>query len=1092
MKIHKLGNNFEIGTYKKLCPLLLVSLIYCSPYAAATAVASNNSITQQDVNQALMIKGTVIDSSGDPVIGASIQIKGTTSGTITDIDGNFTINGTNRSVIRVTYIGYEAAELRATPTMRILLKEDTGLLDEVIVVGYGTAKRANLAGSVSSVQSKELEDIPMKDLASTLMGTMPGVNVGEVSGSPTANAKITIRTSGSWNAEEPLYVIDGFIRDAEAFNVLDPSEVENISILKDASAAVYGSRASGGVILVTTKRGKEGKTKVTYSGSYGVSIGSNVPEMMSAYEHASTLNQLYDAQYRWDATEIANNANKYFTADELQAYQGLNHDWLGMGWKNSGNTRHTLNVNGGSDRVKYFVGGSYMWQDGNFKNLNTNRVSARIGVDAKLTKNLNASFNLNFSNKQTELPYNNNDAEPDRMYGTFGSLLRTPRWLPAYIDGRPVGNNVSQHALAIFDSGSYNRNNSNSLAGGMNFDYNIEKVKGLKASVAFNYSNSNSYSKRVAKSYDLYYYQTEGTNNHIISNTPVEGNGYRRRFENAEGLQESSSFGWSYQINPSISYNRSFGKHDLSTMVMFEQSESRGNSLSGQRRGVLIDNYEIMAGFLTEGQTLNSTMSNGARQSFIGRFNYAYNQKYFLEATARYEGSSTFHPDTRWGIFSSFSAGWRISEESWFKENVTFMDNMKLRASYGRLGNDKGNIRAWEQSYQISSGNPFFGYGDVVLPGLEPKYSGVLGTIVTWEKSDSYNVGLDTRFFNALSFSVDAFYRHTFDILDTPTSLLPQTAGIVTDIPKQNFGIQNAWGGEIEIGYQHKFNKDWSAQVRGQIAFADNKVIRKYQSPGVVGTWKDENGRRRGGEVGYLSMGLARTEEDCINYINYLKGLLRDPNDQIEVFGKKEADLMIPGYVMFKDIRGSNDRDESPDGKITEFDQTHITSRDSNPFNYGFTLGFKWKNLSVDGLFNGAFGTQVCYEKAFYENNSGGKREGAWLSDGSNNLREWYNNYWTPENPNAKYPKLHDGFKDKRSTFWVQNGHVLRLRNINVSYNMPKNIASAVGLEQLRVYFTGTNLWTIVNPYSYKDAGVSIWSDYPMIRTFNFGVNLTF
>jgi len=1088
---------------------ILVACLLLSPTTllaqARTATATGQEIT---------VRGKVVDSSNIPVIGASILVEGTKGGTISDIDGNFSVKAPSNATLVISYIGFTSQKVKVTGApLSIILNEDFAKLDEVVVVGYGAVKRANLTGAVSSISMKDVSDIPSPNLASVLMGTMPGVNVSEATGNPIGNASISIRINGSWNAENPLYVIDGFIRDVDAFNLLDASEIENISVLKDASAAVYGVRGAGGVILVTTKQGKSGKAKVSYTSSFGLNQGVQMPEMMSAYQQGMALNDLWqqDIQYKGADPEKA----KFFTESELNKMRMLDYNWLDLGWKNSGNNRHTLNVSGGTEDIRYFIGGSYMFADGNFENLNMNRYGLRMGVDAKLAKNLKANFSMNYSAKQTEMPLNQKDAEPERMYGTFSDLARAPRFIPAYINGLPVGNSIPSngtHPLEVMNSGSYRRNKTNDISAGLSVEYDFDKIKGLKIAMSGNYSNNSGFGKQLSKPYYVYGFIPEGDtqNSYLISENqyPITDALYRRRITNSDKLYESASYSYSYQLNPKISYDNKFGKHDISTMLMFEQSESGGNGLNAFRNNVIIDNYEVLGGYGLSEQGNNSNINTlSRRQSFIGRLNYNYADKYFFESATRYESSTNFAPGYRWGLFPSVSLGWRISEEKFFKDNVTFMDNLKLRASYGRLGNDKASMNQWRSSYGSTSGGAYIG-GSSLLTVLYPTMEGLVYTTSTWEKTDSYNAGVDMRILNVFTLGIDGFYRHTFDILDDFKSEFPQSAGINGPTPKLNKGIQDSWGGEFELGYNKKINQDWEISIKGNMAYATNKVIQKSQNPGVIGTWKDELGRIRGGEVGYFSTGIARTQAEVDAYIAELQSHTPGGNGTVTVLGLRSSYVengvvktdMYPGMLMYKDMGSAPYKDENgmwhdgaPDGNITDDDQRIISKYDSAPFSYGFSLGFTWKNLRVDALFNGAFGNDVVFEKGFWTDASGGSRTGDFLSTTSNLLSEWYGNYWTTTNINAKYPRLDTySLRNQRSTFWMRNGHTLRLRNVNVSYLLPQKLTKTVGIEQLRVFFSGSNLLTIINPYPYKDASVGFWSDYPMIQSFNFGLSLNF
>ncbi|HRZ96170.1 MAG TPA: TonB-dependent receptor [Paludibacter sp.] len=1060
-------------------------------------------VFSQTTTEQVSVSGKIVDDKKEAIIGASVLVVGTSIGTISDIDGNFSLKAPNGSTLSVSYIGFVSQRIKISGSapLNIVLKEENAKLNEVVVVGYNTVKRANVAGSVTSLDMKEVQDIPTVNLASALAGTMPGIHVSEPTGNPIGSAKVSIRINGTFSTtDEPLYVIDGFIRSESAFNMLDASEVENISVLKDASAAIYGVRGANGVVIVTTKRGKEGKLKVSYSGSLGVNQGINVPKMMSAYEQGVALNDLWNQEVMYKGADPTK--KNFFSDAELNHLKTVDYNWLEEGWHDSFNNRHTLNISGGSKDVRYFLGGSYMYNNGNFSKLDVNRYGFRMGLDANITKQLSGSISMDFNQRITNMPYNQADTEADRMYGTFSELVRTPRYIPSYINGLPVNYTSANHALELFNSGSYKKSKSAGNTLGMSLKYDFENIKGLKAIMSANYSTSSNFGKRISNPYYLYGFVKDPEFTHMLSDVqlPFDDKNYRRVVYNGDNIQESASYSYSYQINPQLSYTNHFGKNNIDAMLMYEQSESGGNGLSETRQTVIIPGYEVMEGYSSTGQTTASDIKNlSRRQSFIGRFNYTYDEKYILEATARYEASTNFAPGYRWGVFPSASVAWRISQEEFFEKMLPVIDNLKVRASYGRLGNDKATENQWRTSYAIN-GSTLIG-GGVLSANLKPQNGGLVYYISTWEKTDSYNGGIDMRLFNQVTLAIDGFYKHTFDILDNPQSEFPQSSGITGAIPKINYGVQNAWGGELELGWNKQINKDWSVRVKANYAYAMNKVIKKYQNPGVKGTWKDEEGKVSQGEVGYVSRGIARNQQDINDYIAYLKTNYEayyGTTGTVKAFSVSEAD-MKPGMLMFEDVGSASYKDEDgvwhdgkPDGIINENDERIISKFSFNPHNYGFTLGCKWKDITLDALFTGAFGSSVLFEKGFWTGASGGGRTGDFLSEYSNQLSEWYGNYWTEENPNAIYPRLDDySNRQFRSTFWMRNGHELRLKTINLSYSLPTKIAKIAGLEQLRVYMQASNILTIINPYPYKDASVGFWSDYPMIRTINLGLNIT-
>lgn len=1066
-------------TLNKLCFLSLF-LVLGTPMVRA----EKNSVSE--TQQQGKVSGTVTDASGEPIIGASIAVRGTSQGTITDLDGNFTLSNVSpKGTLIISYLGYSTVNLdvNGQSVINITLKEDSKMLDEVVIqVGYAGVKRANLLGSVSNIAASEIEDVVTGNLSTALQGTMAGVTIGQSSGAPGASTSVKIRIPGSWNSEAPLFVIDGFIRDQEAFDILDPSEVESISVLKDASAAVYGARSAGGVILVKTKKGVSGKLKVNYSGTVGFSDATSFPDLMSAYDHATALNDYTRGELKWGDPSGGGTGDEkyvYFSKEELEQLKSLDYNWLDMGWKTAIQTRHNINVSGGSEKARYFAGGAYMYQDGNFDNLSMNKFSMRLGLDVDIAKGWLLTLGMSGDNKSTHMPYNANDKEPEKMYNTYSTLLRTPKWIPAYIDGLPVGQGiVSAHPLYINEINSYNKKSSSNMTGNIALEWDLPWIDGLKAKGSFDYLRSNSGGITYAKPYYLYNFDTEPTEfstGHILTNVVTS----RTQIENGNKYEQSANSGNSYQLNVSLDYAKKVGLHDIKALAVFEQSEARGTALSGNVGKMIIDNVESSAAFGDGVSPVFSGRENTptGRQSFIGRFNYGYADKYLVEATLRYEASTKFAPKDRWGFFPSVSLGWRASEESFFKDNINpdIMDNLKFRASFGILGNDAGNPLSWEDNYKYTGNVAYLG-GSTSVGGISPNNGGLSMLGITWEKANAYNGGFDARFLKSLTFSFDAFYRHNYDILQQRSSSLSYTTGLGTDIPPENYGIQDSWGGEISLGYNGNIGKDWKYNVRGNLGYASSEVKRKYQAAAIIGTWKDEEGRIRGGETGYVATGiLSQADVDRI--------LAENPN--YTIFGLAPE----PGMLNFKDVGSANYSDD-PDGKIDENDERIISKYDSPPFNYGLSLGFSWKDIRVDAVFSGQFGNDVFYDKGVYAAGEGNRSSFDWLSEKSNNLTLW-NDHWTPENPNASMPRLYKGMGEKRSTFWMVDGHTLAMRSLTVSYNMPAQLSTKFGIPGIRVFFSGTNLWTLINPYPYKDPGLSSWMDYPIMRSFNFGLNLS-
>lgn len=1100
-----LENSFILRRVRPFCnKTLLICLISCQ-FPLLVSAEINGQLSSAEVSQQkqeVTITGNIVDDDNLSIIGANIALKGTSRGTVTDLDGNFSLTVPVGSTLVITYMGYASREVAVTaknPKLLITLKPSAVALRDVVVqVGYGGVKRANLLGAVSSLKAKEIEDIVTGNLSTALRGTMAGVIIGQASGAPGASTSIQIRIPGSWNSENPLFVIDGFVRDQSAFDILDPSEVESISVLKDAAAAVYGARSAGGVILVTTKKGKTGKTKVSYSGTVGISDATRFPELMSAYDHAIALNDYTRGYYKWNDADVLSNAKTdkqtYFSQDELNQLNSIDNNWLQEGWKSALQTRHNIGVSGGTDNVRYYAGGSYMFQNGNFENLNMNKYTMRLGLDVDIAKGWLLSLGMNGSSKSLSIPYNALDKEPEKMYNTYSTLLRTPGWLPSFINGLPVGQGgtVMSHPLYINDINTYNKSYSGNIASNMALQWEIPWVKGLKAKASFDYLRGNSGGITYAKPYYLYNFETVPTDysSGFIPTDVVSATTPTTYITNGDKYQQSANTSNAYQLNVTLDYARKFGLHDISASLIFEQSQNKGTELSGSIEKMIIDNVESAAAF---GDGVTPTLSGKwatptGRQAFLGRFNYNYADKYLLETTLRYEASTKFAPIDRWGFFPSVSVGWRVSQEPFFEDAIgsETIDNLKLRASFGRLGNDKANANSWENNY-LYTGSLYYLGGSTLVGGISPNNGGISMQGITWEKADAYNVGFDAHFLNRFSFDFDSYYRHNYDILQVRSSALSYTTGISTSIPAENYGIQDSWGGEISVGYEGNFSKDWSFNVRGNLGYATSKVIKKFQAAAVIGTWKDEIGRIRGGETGYYSKGIMTQEvvdQLAATYGTYVDASTGLTKLNYTIFGvQPEA-----GMLNFEDVGGA-DYSNEPDGVIDENDERIISKYDSSPFNYGLSMSAGWKSVKLNITFDGAFGNDVVYDKAVYAQGEGNRNNFDWLSYKSNNLTIW-KDHWTPENTDASMPRLYNGMANKRSTFWMRDGHELTMRSLTLSYDMPRSLLMKLGVPSLRVYFTGTNLLTLISPFPYKDPGLSSWMDYPIMRSFNLGINM--
>ena len=1020
------------------------------------------------------IEGFVTDEEGLPVPGTNIILKGTNQGTITNNEGYYSIPGIPEDGILVfSFLGMETQEIKAgnQTTINIILREESESMEEVVVVGYGSVKRANLTGAVVDIKAAELEDIPASNLSTTLQGRLAGVKISQATGKPGSATPLEIRTSSSYGlVEAPLFVIDGIIYESqEQFDLLDPTEVESISVLKDASAAVYGARAAGGVVVVKTKSGSEGKTKINYSGSYGINHATQIPEMLSGHDHALMMNEIYDhenGKYRNDPNYEARKAAdyRYYTEDELEYIQANEYDWLKGMWQDAFQTRQTLNISGGTEKVRYYAGGSYFFERGNIPDLFYNKYSLRTKLDANITKQIILSFGLNVNHNDSKQPYYSEESQEGVLRDTYKQLLTAPKWVPPTINDLPVFNNmVTWNPYGLNQSGSYKKSSGNHSTINTALEYRVPFLEGLKLNAQWSYDLSSDKGKRYGQDYYVYNFETTGTHRHILTDVVA---GDPILYNNREALQEGTGSSHSYQLNVSASYNRSFGKHEIFALVLYEQSESESEGFNTTLTGAAIRGYDYMWAFSQSNISNSPSASETGRLGYIGRLNYNYAQRYILEATFRYEASQKFHPDHRWGFFPAASVGWIISEEKFFKEHIRFIDFFKIRGSAGLVGND--NVSPFQYKYLFSANQTGAIFGNQLTNAIEAKNNGVISPEITWQKTRSYNVGADFRFLHgSLDFTFDYYYRFTYDILTRRNSTVPTTAGYAK-LPNENYGEMFARGLEFELSYNNQFLGDIHYNIGGIFSWDYHRKLKVFQNPAVIGRWDDQLLNDPSNQPGWICVGIIRTQDE-------VDAILAE-NPDYTIDGK------VPevGMLNFEDIRGEN-YSEGPDGKIDGNDKTIIAEYTSPPYNYGFTLGLSWKSLMLNMTFSGAFG-----HKEFIN-----KDEQA-LPSSSSNVFAFWGDYWSDDNPDGSMPRPYEyGLEEQVSTFWMRDGHTLRMSNLNLSYTLPHKFSNTIKISQLRVYFTATNLWTIISPFKYKDPSVSRAYDYPMMSTYNFGLNIT-
>ena len=1052
----------------------------------------NLSVVNQQQSQKT-VKGTVVDAANIPVIGANVFVKGTTHGTITDMDGNFTLtNVAENSTLVISYIGFleKNVEVGNKTSFDIVLLEDSKKLEEVVIVGYGTQKKVNLTGSITAVNASELSGISTSNLSNTLAGRAPGVNITGNSGLMGASSNIRIR--GGFG--EPLFVIDGIVRDKDAFDALEVNEIDQLSFLKDAAtASIYGSRAGNGVVLVTTKGGTQQKPMFNYQGSYTFMTPTQelFSDMFTATDELIYQNRV--AQYQGLATP---NGEK-----EFEYFKDINYNVNDYIWQTPWNQKHSVSVSGGNDKVTYYALGSYIGEEGSYKNLENDKFNLRSNVTAKITDQIKMNFNLaaNQQNQQRFYwPFSDDDEQ------TIGDLYRCtfnwPKTYPFYLnaDGSPA-NNVTNYpvqtpmgswqAWNVVDQvvgDRYIKTRKREVNAILSFDIDLGKfIPGLTTKLVGNYIG-NDYMRKKYLTYQHNYVWAAANSdqNRFIPAAPDPNKMNTFTFsQNQEFLSYNVHSLWSEQLNWFLNYNHSFGKHDVSGTLVWEQQANGGEKVYAKGESPLT-NYDQMFVYSTDAERRWGDaweVTNG-RLSWIGRFNYTYDQKYIAEFSFRYDGNTLFPKEKRWGFFPSFSGAWRISNESFMENTSNWLDNLKIRASYGTTGNDlnvnNDPIAPFSYMNVYQSGYSYI-WGDNLNLGIEP--GATPNPYLTWATSATYNVGFDFGVLNnRLSGSFDAFYKTEKDILGSRIVTIPDTYG--QSLAPENYAERSWRGVEFNAMWRDKaFGGQLDYSIYGNVGFSKDQwdVLDQtaLYSPGGNLEEFSAIGKPLNRLSGLKTLGIVRTQEQLDELLaKGFKQYGRDP---------------YLGGLYFEDVRGDG-YSLGPDGKIDGNDVQLLSDNAAPRINYGFGTNLSWKGFTMDIHFQGV----GLYDRMISN-----------LGEGMGGIRQyggtvrpyypiWTDDVWTPENPNAKYPRVIGKSWYESGTgaqsFWIRNGAYLRLKNLNVGYNLPKSWISFLNLESAQLFVNGTNLFVLSAMTEFHDPEQDCYDSYPLMKSFTFGVDIKF
>ena len=1040
-------------------------------------LAQNTAI--DGIQQSKVITGTVVDPTGMPVIGANIMVKGTTNGTISDMDGNFSLEADKDAILVVSYIGFANQEIKVgnQSKLSIALKEDAEALDELVVVGYGQQKKVNMTGSVTAIKTKDLENIPVSNLSNSLAGRAPGVTITNNSGFAGASSSIRIRGSQG----EPLYVINGIIRDKTAFDALDPNEVENINILKDAaSASIYGSKAGNGVVLVTTKKGSVQKPMFQYKASYTAANTTRPIQDFSATDELIFANRA--AEYQNSLLENPDpNFQVPYGPEIFEYFKDKSYNINDLIWQNPWNTDHNISVNGGNDRITYYAMLGYHGEEGSYENTNYNKYNFRSDVTAKISDAFKVNFNVSGSEQDYKRCYWPYDWDPESM--TLSDFYRMTfnqsRLRPWYVDenGNP-SNEVTDYPLGqvgevVFGDG-YEKTKARDIEAILKLDLDLDKyVKGLSTSVIGQYNVSDKNRKRFAPYLEWYNFQQASLENPFIPG-PVDPNskGQHNLGNSYENIQENVWLGQAYQFNWMVNYDRTFGKHQISAMVAYEIAESTSKYLTGTAEDLLSSSIDQIfnASSDVSHRNFSGNEEEMARMSWVGRFNYNYDDRYIAEFSFREDGNAKFGPNHRWGFFPSASLAWRISNEE-FMKSITWLSNLKLRGSYGTTGDDtdtsvsdgKLALFGWRDKFQTSTGYMFGSdYHTGITVGAAPN------PYLTWATLKLYDIGVDFGFFdNSLVGEFSYFHKDKTDILQQRVASVPDTYG--RSMAAENYAEQIWNGFEGSLRYNNRIgNVNYTVGVN--LGYVKDEWV-KYDEAANLPEWKSRIGHPDKYLKGYICEGIIRTQEQ-----------LDALPEGFTQFGKKPR----LGQLLYKDIRGANE-ELGADGKVDANDWDYLSRRATPRINYGFNLGIEWKGLSIEALFQGVGG----YDRMISTNNG----DGVFQNGNRPYFEIWAGDVWTPENPDAKYPAATNEWSEDYgaagSTFWIRNGAYMRLKNLNIAYTLPKQWYQNWGLNAVQIFGNGTNLFSI-DGIEEMDPEQEKLDSYPIMRTFTIGLNINF
>jgi TonB-linked SusC/RagA family outer membrane protein len=1114
--------------FKMVFSVLLFSILSLSGFA-------------QNASYKVVINGEVVDNDGLPLPGVNVVVKGTKTTVNTDFDGRYKIEANKGNVLQFSYLGMKTSEkvVGNATAINVTMQQDAAALEEVVVVGYGTQKREHLTGAITTIDPEKIQDLPVSNLAEALRGQTPGLSVdGHGTRRPGETATLQIRQtfgfSKDGNSDIPLIVIDDMVQidpingkpTLDAFNRLDPSEVESITVLKDGSAAIYGSRASQGAIIVKTKRGKAGKTKFSYYSQFAINDAVSHAKTTNAYEDGLYNNRIQEAFGNDPAT-----SSKFYSPEELEEMKTLNYNWLDKAWKSAEQQKHSLTVSGGNDQATYFAGVTYFTQGANLGNQDYKKWNFRTGVNAKVSKDLDLSVSVSGNSGDIEKSFTKSSssirngfasATTNAEQADYGFLLHMPKFVPitTTVNGeeyymspfhrtdRNLGGNQNTNSsiagwnyFALQESGSRQVDSDFSYNVNGSLSYKVPFIPGLSFRGSFARSQSSSATEQVALPFTLARITNFNSAGHHLASEATDSN-----YKIADNTKQArvvydNSGSKSTQANFFANYARTFGNHDLDAMFSVERSESNYDfaRLYFENPGKDYLGTYTTAGTLTT-NSYNAKGESGTL-SYLGRLNYSYKSKYLLQLLFRQDASTKFAPENYWGTFPGLQVGWIMSKEDWFEKALPGVNFLKLRYSIGKTGNDNINAWRWATYYDIiaDKGLQFGSNGGVLGSALAPRVNP--NRNVGWDTHIKSDYGIDFNVLdNRLQVSADYYF-------DKGTNMLITTAGAI-DVPisvgggfaEENIAAVNSWGTEFAVKWSDNVKDNFSYNVGINFGLFSGNEIKAYPdgalrhpsfndtrvgSTNINPTWgfKTWKGTSTGD-------GILRTDEDIQNYWDYLTANATAAGGTPNFLGQSNISGVKKGMLAYQDLGGDFDSAtgiQAPaDGRIDKNLDYGKIGRSKRSYGFTTNLGMKYKALYLRTQIGTSWGGSReidVVDQYTSTNDAFWSRESFW------------SDMYGYDNLNGKYPNLaHRDNLSVPSDFWQINTFRCSVRNLTVGFEFPQEFLSQLKIAKASLGVTGNNLWDFYNPYPdhYRNMYDGSLSGYPTLRTWTVNLNISF